>query len=75
MKAQSLSTPLYGASPRREVLGTKWMYLLVKAPKGQASGRAILELEADVLVRGVRLPVTFWRRQEQDAQLTVSLWG
>lgn len=66
----------YGAGPKREVLGTKWMYLLIKVPKGMTSGRALLDLEADVLVRGVRLPVVFWRQQEQAAeQLTVSLWG
>ena len=66
----------YGAGSRREVLGTKWMYLLIKAPKGLTSGRALLDLEADVLVRGVRLPVVFWRQREQAAkQLTVSLWG
>lgn len=66
----------YTAGSRQEVRGTKWMYLLVKAPKGLISGQALLELEADVLVRGVRLPVTFWRRQEQAApQLTLSLWG
>jgi hypothetical protein len=66
----------YRAAPGQEVQGTKWMFLLVKAPKGMTSGRALLELEADVLVRGVRLPVTFWRRQEQAVpQLTVSLWG
>lgn len=66
----------YRAGPGQEVQGTKWMYLLVKAPKGLTSGQALLELEADVLVRGVRLPVTFWRRQEQATpQLTISLWG
>ena len=66
----------YGTGPKREVLGTKWMYLLIKAPKGMTSGRALLDVEADVLVRGVRLPVTFWRKQEQAAaQLTVSLWS
>jgi hypothetical protein len=66
----------YGAGPKREVLGAKWMYLLVKAPKSMTSGRALLDVEADVLVRGVRLPVTFWHKQEQAApQLTVSLWG
>ncbi len=66
----------YRAGPGQEVQGTKWMYLLVKAPKGLTSGQALLELEADVLVRGARLPVTFWRRQEQATpQLTVSLWG
>lgn len=66
----------YGVGTGHAVQGTKWMHLLVKAPKGQVSGQVLLELEADVLVRGVRLPVTFWRRQEQVApQLTVSLWG
>jgi hypothetical protein len=66
----------YRAVPGQELKGTKWMHLLVKAPKGMTSGRALLEMEADVLVRGVRLPVTFWRKQEQAAsQLTVSLWG
>ena len=66
----------YGAGRGREVLGTKWMYLLIKAPKGLTSGRALLDLEADVLVRGVPLPVVFWRQQEQAAErLAVSLWG
>lgn len=66
----------YRTGPGQEVQGTKWMHLLVKAPKGMTSGRALLELEADVLVRGVRLPVTFWRKQEQEPeQLTVTLWG
>jgi hypothetical protein len=66
----------YRAGPGQEMQGTKWMHLLVKAPKGMTSGRALVDLEADVLVRGVRLPVTFWRQQEQAAaQLTISLWG
>jgi hypothetical protein len=66
----------YRAGPGGEVVGTKWMYLLVKASKGVTSGRALLELEADVLVRGVRLSVVLWRKQEQaTAQLTVPLWG
>ncbi len=65
----------YAAGSKEEVQGIKWMYLLVKAPKGLISGQALLELEADVLVRGVRLPMTLWRQQEQAAQRTVSLWG
>jgi hypothetical protein len=66
----------YVAGPGQDVQGTKWMHLLVKAPKDMTSGRALLELEADVLVRGVRLPVTFWRKQEQEPkQLTVTLWS
>ena len=66
----------YRAGPGQEVQGTKSMHLLVKAPKGLISGQALLDLEADVLVRGVRHPVTIWRRKEQASpQLTVSLWG
>jgi hypothetical protein len=66
----------YRAGPGQAVQGTKWMYLLVKAPKGLASGRALLELDADVLVKGARLSAVFWRQQEQAAaQLTVPLWG
>ena len=66
----------YRAGPGQELQGTKWMYLLIKAPKGLTSGRALLELEADVLVRGVPLPVIFWRKQDQEPwQLTVTLWG
>lgn len=45
----------YRASPGQEVQGTKWMFLLVKAPKGLTSAQALLELEADVLVRGFEL--------------------
>ncbi len=66
----------YKAGPGQEVQGVKWMHMLVKAPKGMTSAKVLLELEADVLVRGTRLPVTLWRKQEQAAaQLTVSLWG
>lgn len=66
----------YRAGAGQELQGTKWMYLLVKAPKGLKSAQALLDLEADVLVRGVRFPMALWRRQEQAApQLTVPLWG
>jgi hypothetical protein len=41
----------YGADPKRELLETKWMSLLVMAPKGMTGGRALLDVEADVLVR------------------------
>jgi hypothetical protein len=59
-----------------QVQGTKWMYLLVKAPKGLSAGWATLDLVADVEVRGVRLPVLIWRQQDPArAQLSVQLWG
>jgi hypothetical protein len=71
-------TPMwdYTAGPKQELRGTRWMYLLIKAPKGMVGGQALLDLEADVLLRGVRLPALLWRQRElAAAQLTVSLWG
>ncbi len=66
----------YSAFQGQDLQGTKWMYLLVKAPKGMVTGRVLLDLEADLLVRQSRLPVVLWRQQEQAAaQLTVQLWG
>lgn len=66
----------YAAGSGQAVQGTKWMYLLVKAPKGLASGRTLLELNADVLVKSTHLPVVLRRQQGQvGAQLTVPLWG
>lgn len=59
-----------------QVQGTKWMYLLVKAPKGLSAIWATLDLVADVEVRGIRLPVLIWRQQDPArVQLTVQLWG
>ena len=46
------------------------MHLLVKAPKGMTGGRALLDLEADVLVSSARVPMTLWRKQEQDPDHT-----
>jgi hypothetical protein len=71
-------TPMwdYTAGPKQELRGTRWMYLLIKAPKGMVGGQALLDLEADVLLSGVRVPALLWRQREQAAaQLTVSLWG
>jgi hypothetical protein len=66
----------YEAAKGVRVQGSKWMHLLVKAPKGMPSGQAILDLAADVLVRGSRLPVLVFRnRKEAEAHLTVRLWG
>jgi hypothetical protein len=66
----------YRSDSTSGVLGTRWMYLLVKAPKGLASGQARLELEADVLVRGTRIAAKVRRQPDQaGAQLIVSLWG
>jgi hypothetical protein len=66
----------YGTNSGGEVVGTKWMYLLVKSPKGMKNGQAHLELEADVQVRGNRLPAMFYRQKEQAAALlTAPLWS
>lgn len=66
----------YNNSSKRGVLGDKRMYLLIKAPKSLAKGQALLQLEADVRVRGVLLPAVLRCRKEPAVeQLTVSLWG
>jgi hypothetical protein len=66
----------YQEAKGMRVQGSKWMHLLVKAPKEMPSGQAILDLAADVLVRGSRLPVLVLRnRKEAEAHLTVRLWG
>lgn len=65
----------YCAFKEQDVQGTKWMYVLVKAPKGMVRGQALLELEADLLVGQSRLPAVLWRhRPDAAAQLTVQLW-
>jgi hypothetical protein len=65
----------YTEAQGMQVQGTKWMYLLVKAPKGLSAGQATLDLVADVVVRGKRFPVSIWRKQDPaPAQLTVQLW-
>lgn len=66
----------YTETQGMEVQGTKWMYLLVKAPKGLPAGQATLDLVAEVEVRGARFPVSIWHQQDPvQAQLTVQLWG
>jgi len=56
------------------VQGSKWMHLLVKAPKGMETIRGILDLAADVRVRDSRLPVLAIRHKEQARErLTVRL--
>jgi hypothetical protein len=47
--------------------GTKTMHLLIEAPKGMPSGRASLDLVADVLVRNSFLPTLMPRSKQQEA--------
>jgi hypothetical protein len=56
-----------------KVLGSKWMHLLIKAPRGMEAVRATLDLAADVWVKGWRLPVVILRNKEAHANLTVRL--
>jgi hypothetical protein len=58
------------------VLGSKWMYLVVKAPKGMPSAHVELDLVADVLTPRGALPVAlFARRDEATDKLIAPLWG
>jgi len=66
----------FGSDQKRGVSGLKSVYLLIQAPKGLTSGQALLDLEADVSVRGSLMAVTLWRKKEEAAkQLTAPLWG
>jgi len=66
----------YEEAKGMRVQGIKWMHLLVKTPKGMTSGKAVLDLAADVTVRGSRLAVLAFRdRKKAEAHLTVRLWG
>lgn len=60
---------------RYRIQGTKWMYLLVKAPKGFPRANVRLKLEADVVVGNTRVPAVFRHRRKQEAEpLTANLW-
>lgn len=56
------------------VQGTKWMHMLVKAPKSMAKAKVTLDLAADLRVRGGLLPKLFPRKGEAEP-LTATLWG
>jgi hypothetical protein len=58
-----------------EVLGSKWMHALIKAPKGLAKAQALLDLMADVEAQGVRLPVFLPRKKTEETHLLVTLWS
>jgi hypothetical protein len=57
------------------IQGTKWMHLLVKAPKGMHPGTARLTLTAQVYVDGLSSWVPFLLHpQTRDELLSVQLW-
>jgi len=57
-----------------KILGSKWMHLLIKAPRGMETIRAYLDLTADIKGKGWRLPVVAIRDEDRaKAHLTVQL--
>jgi hypothetical protein len=66
----------YEAQRGLRLQGSKWMHLLLQAPRGMRPAMARLELTADVVHRGIRLPALFRREQPEPLPgLTVQLWG
>ena len=57
--------------------GSKFMHMLVRAPRGTRSCSANLDLMADVIYQGRRIPVLRQRREEDKkaGPLTATLWG
>lgn len=59
-----------------ELRGTRWMHLVIQAPQGMPSAEASLDLTADLIHGGVRLPAVLRRPKVKDApELRARLWG
>ena len=73
---QLVYVPLLRTRPEMiPMQGTKWMHLLVKAPKGMRSGTAQLVLTAQVYVDSLSSWIPFLLRPEaRDQRLSVQLW-
>ncbi|MDQ6906024.1 MAG: hypothetical protein M3176_04265 [Chloroflexota bacterium] len=66
----------YEAPRGTQIRGSKWMHLLVAAPRGMGVGDAALDLTADVRHGGARLPMLIPRNQERSRdRMRVRLWG
>jgi hypothetical protein len=65
----------FSASAGERVEGSKWMHLLVKAPRTMTACEASLELTADIVGSGFRIPLFSRPTQTPAAPLTVALWG
>ena len=66
----------YEEAKGERIKGIKWMHLLVKAPKGMPSGRAVLDLNVDARWHDSPLAVlTFRERDQLEVHLTAQLWG
>lgn len=64
----------YQAAKGVHLQGSKWMHLLIKAPREMVSGFATLELTADVTSGGFRLPMFAKPKVATADPLRVQLW-
>jgi hypothetical protein len=55
--------------------GSKFMHAVVKSPKEITRGEAELDVVADAVKRGFRLPVVIRRKEEERDRLTAPLWS
>jgi hypothetical protein len=65
----------YQAAPGMDLTGSKWMHLLVKAPKEMETGAARLDLAADLVKDRFRIPLVARPKPTMADPLTVRLWG
>jgi hypothetical protein len=66
----------YQATKITPLRGSKCMHLLVEAPTGMTAGEATINLDADLLHGGHRLPAILRRREADQAEpFKTSLWG
>jgi hypothetical protein len=66
----------YEALPGLRLHGSKWMHLLVSAPKAMRTASATLTLSADLAYRGLRLPSFLKPSPTEPAKsLSAHLWG
>jgi hypothetical protein len=57
-----------------KVVGTRCMHLITRAPRGMSAARAALEITADVVGAGFRIPVILRRERTEEDRLEVRLW-
>lgn len=71
------TTPCWDFEAARgvRVVGTRCVHLITSAPRGMAAARAALDLTADVVGAGFRIPVILPRRRTEGGRLQVRLWS
>ena len=65
----------YEAVRGTQVVGTRCMHLITRTPRGMGAANAALELTADVVGAGFRIPVILRRERTEDDRLEVRLWN